>query len=123
MFGKQHFSSNPTNAFRHALWNVLISRKVNKKLKNLSKSAHFAKKFTDLYEKVTQNELLDEQMDLHNNQIGRNLFLSKNDLNESEIVQFLHFLMKKSIKITKSEDIERNQEQLVHITDLCSKIS
>ena len=44
--------------------------------KNKQKSVFWAQKVGDLYEKVTQNEILDQEMDLHNNTTGRILFLN-----------------------------------------------
>ena len=85
LFGSRHHKSNKANAFRHALWNVLICQKTLKKTNNREKSVIWTKKVTDLYEKVTQNEFLDQLMDLHNNEIGRTLFLDLFDKNEATI--------------------------------------
>ena len=89
LFENEHHKSNKANAFRHALWNVLICQKSMKWHKNKQKSVFWAQKVTDLYEKVTQNEILDEAMDLHNNTIGRICFLNFLDQNKAEMVTFL----------------------------------
>ena len=77
LFGMSHHKSNKANASRHAIWNYLLCQKSFKIIKNGQKSANWARKVANLYEKVTNNDVLDEFMDLHNNQIGRKVFLEQ----------------------------------------------
>ncbi len=70
IYGKAHHKNGKANAFRHALWNVLICQKTLKITKNKDKSAFWAQKVTHLHEKLTKNEILDTAMDLHNNAVG-----------------------------------------------------
>ncbi len=115
LFGQAHHRSNKANAFRHALWNVLICHKTLKKTKNIEKSIIWAKKVTNLYEKVTNNEEIEKAMDVHNNNVGLDLFLSVFGENEEEIVVLLQKMMKKSEKVTNLEDFARHGHALVHL--------
>ena len=114
-FGRDHHLSNQANAFRHALWNFLICQKTRKLTKNNQKSIIWAKKVTVLYEKVTKNAILDEAMDLHNNAIGRKLFLDKKEGKTTEIVAFLTKKMEKAVKIDQIEEINNIENELVYI--------
>ena len=117
LFGKKHQLSTKANAFRHALWNILICRKTLKFTKNENKSVVWAQKFTDLYEKVTKNEYLDEAMDLHNNRVGRKVFLSKKRLKNQEMIRFLLEMKEKAQKIEQIEDVIKFDSELVYIID------
>ena len=117
LFGKKHQLSTKANAFRHALWNILICRKTLKFTKNENKSVVWAQKFTDLYEKVTKNEYLDEAMDLHNNKVGRKVFLSKKQLKNQEMIRFLLEMKEKAQKIEQIEDVIKFDSELVYIID------
>lgn len=115
LFGNTHHKGNKANAFRHALWNILICKEVLKKSKTTEKTLNWTQKVTNLYEKVTQNALLDKKMDLHNNKIGQNFFLKVLDKNEAEIIQFLQYKAENAQKITLIEDLETATNQLVYL--------
>lgn len=115
IFGNTHHLSNKANAFRHALWSVLICQKTLKKTKNEEKSIIWAKKVTDLYEKVTDNTKIEKEMDLHNNGLGLILFSSNIGKNEADIIKLLREMMKKSQKVTNLEDFVIFKKTLVHI--------
>lgn len=74
-FPETNSSHGVGNAFRHALWTCLILMYCCK-ISSPRKSAAFCKKITDLYEDLFPNEPLETFMDLHNNQIGIDLFMS-----------------------------------------------
>jgi CelD/BcsL family acetyltransferase involved in cellulose biosynthesis len=116
-FGNTHHKSNQANAFRHALWNVLICQKTMKCAKNKQKSVFWTQKVGDLYEKVTQNELLDEAMDLHNNTIGRIFFLNHIDKNEEEMIHLLQKMAKKAQKVAEIEEINYFKNALVFLEE------
>jgi hypothetical protein len=103
LYKHTHHKSNKANAFRHALWNVLICRKVMKYAQNKQKSVFWAQKVSDLYEKVTQNEILDQEMDLHNNTTGR--------------ILFLNHLGQKAQKTKKIEQMRQHKNELVYLTE------
>ncbi|MDC8002437.1 hypothetical protein POV27_00100 [Aureisphaera galaxeae] len=117
LYGKSHHKSNKANAFRHAFWNLLICQKTLKKTKNAKKSADFTQKVTDLYEKATKNEEMDQAMDFHNNAIGRSLFLDFFDQNESELVNLVQKKAEKAQKVAKFEEIEQYKNELVYISE------
>jgi hypothetical protein len=117
LFKKAHHRRNKANAFRHALWNVLICKNSLKMTKNKQKSVFWAQKVTDLYEKVTNTDLLDEAMDLHNNGIGRICFLNYLDKNEAKIVEILQEKSKNAQKVSKIVEIESNSAALVYLEE------
>jgi hypothetical protein len=115
LFGKAHHRSNKTNAFRHALWNVLICHNTLRKTQNTEKSILWTEKVTNLYEKVTDNGKIEEVMDLHNNKVGLNLFLSVFDKKEDEIINILQNMMGKSKKVNDIHDFEKFKHHLVYL--------
>ena len=117
LYKHTHHKSNKANAFRHALWNVLICRKVMKYAKNKQKSVFWAQKVGDLYEKVTQNEILDQEMDLHNNTTGRILFLNHLEQKEAKIIDLLQKMSQKAQKTKKIEQMRQHKNELVYLTE------
>lgn len=113
-FGKRHHKRGKANAFRHALWNVKICQKSLKWTKNEQKSVNWAKKVTDLFEKVAKNDPLDTAMDLHNNAIGRKLFFEQK---EADFVQILLKMIENGQKVTKIEQIGHFENQLIYISE------
>jgi hypothetical protein len=115
LFGKLHHTNRKENAFRHALWNLEICQYCQKKLKNEQKTVNWAQKVTNLYEKVTQNDTLAQEMDLHNNAIGRKLFLSHFSQKTDKMIDFLLEMMQNAVKITQIDEINTNEDELVYI--------
>lgn len=72
-FPKTNSSNGIGNAFRHSLWTCLITMYCCK-ISSPEKSLDFCKKMTDLHEELFPNEPLEKKMDLHNNQVGMDLF-------------------------------------------------
>ncbi len=120
LFKKAHHKNNVTNAFRHALWNVLIAKKCFPKNNSVEKSLEWAKTITDLHEKLAPNSELEMIMDLHNNEIGRTLFAEKQlqDKNEESIITLLKEKMETDVKVSSIEEIEENKSEFVYIEDL-----
>jgi hypothetical protein len=114
-FGNTHHRSNPANAFRHALWNVLICEKSLKWTRNKQKSVFWAQKVGDLYEKVTQNTPMEEEMDLHNNAVGIIYFLNLLGKNEAEIIHYISIKMKSAQKVSKIEEMKSYRIEMVFI--------
>lgn len=114
LFGKKHYQDNRENAFRHAYWNFLIAEKVFQKNNSVEESIIWAKKITDLHERMAPNKALARAMDLHNNDVGRNLF-SNNP--EENAVEKLQDLMNSAVKITEPELSKFDKNQLVFIED------
>lgn len=116
-YGTNHNKSNKGNAFRHALWNVLICKRVLKITKNKQKSVFWTQKFTELYEKVTQNQPLDTAMDLHNNAIGRMCFFNLIDKDETNSITSIHQATKNAQKVNTIEEMKNYSNQLVYLVD------
>lgn len=113
-FGDKHHFDNPTNAFRHAYWNYLICIKCFKASGTAVEVAAWAKKVTDLHEDLSPNELLAREMDLHNNRIGREIFLN-NSQGIPGPVKFFKKLMAEAIRVDTLEQIKNAGSQLVYI--------
>jgi len=120
LFGKAHHKNNVTNSFRHALWNVLIVKNVYSKNNSVEKSVIWAKRITDLHEKLAPNAKLEMEMDLQNNEVGRNLFAEKHlfDKDRSIIISVLKEKMETAVKVSSIKDIEKNKSEFVFIEKL-----
>ena len=108
---KKHYLNGRANAFRHALWNYLIAKNCSEWSKNKGKVLEWTKNITDWHEFAFPNRKLARKMDLHNNEIGRRLFLK----HEKESV--LKEMTKKSIFIDSDSDLTVLEKQLVHIAE------
>ena len=116
-YGNKHHLSNPANAFRHALWVILIIRKCLKWRNNEEKAISWAKKFTDWHEKFSPNELLEEAMDLHNNQVGISFYEEVMGKSEEEIISFLKQKASEAKKIETVDQVGNLERILVYIDD------
>ncbi|WP_308421285.1 DUF6973 domain-containing protein [Cloacibacterium rupense] len=110
LFPITHSTDGAGNAFRHALWNCLIMMYCCK-ISSVEKSLQWAEKITGLHEDLFPNEPLQTKMDLHNNEIGRQYFMSllpgihRQFFETSFFVDHLLELTKKSV-ILESEGQE-----------------
>jgi len=117
LYGKAHHKNGKANAFRHAFWNIEICQRSFGVTKNVDKSVNWAKKITGLHEKMAPNGKLETAMDLHNNEIGRMLFISIIDRNESNFVDVTQKKIENAQILTKVEDVENCKNELVYISD------
>jgi len=117
LYGRAHHKNGKANAFRHALWNILICRNCRKRTKSDEKSAIWTEKLTLLFEKVTKNDLLDQHMDLQNNSLGIKWFLGKSFENETEVVRFIQKKLENAQKVTKIEEIGNIENTLIYISE------
>lgn len=115
LFGNDHHENNPTNAFRHALWNYLICEACYKVCHSIEISMEWSQKITDLHEELAPNEQRAKAMDLHNNQVGRWLFKKYSSEENLDITKLLKEEMKKAKKVSKAEEINTQLYQLVYI--------
>lgn len=76
----------------------------------------WSKKITDLHEKLSPNSEIARNMDLHNNLVGRNLFVEKLASKEN-IQQILEQMLKEAIKVGKVQEIKLAGNKLVYIED------
>ncbi len=117
-YGRLHHKNNATNAFRHALWNFLIAKKCSKWRRNTRKAIRFAEKITNWHEEFSPNEPLEKEMDLHNNLIGRKLFIISEELPLDEVIVRLKNKVENSKRIENVEDLEKYSNDLVHIVEM-----
>ncbi|MCG2417603.1 hypothetical protein K8089_01115 [Aequorivita sp. F47161] len=114
-YGSKHHLSNKANAFRHALWVVLIIKRCLKWRDNEEKVKTWAKAFTDWHEDFSPNEALERTMDLHNNAVGVILFEKIKDKSEAEIVSFLKRKASEAVQIKTVNDVENIETDLIYI--------
>lgn len=113
-FGKEHHKDTRANAFRHALWNFLICQKCSEVSKSENSAATWSEKVTNLHELLSPNREIARKMDLHNNFIGRNVYLQNPDV---DIILKLDQMIQEAIKIKSAEDITNAGNKLVFLED------
>ena len=118
LYGDLHHKDNRTNAFRHALWNYLICRSCLPAAGSPGNAMSWSKRITDLHERLSPNEGLAKEMDLHNNRIGRELFIDSLDKEKEEVVFILQQKTGEAIKIESVEEIEKENNKLVFLEKL-----
>lgn len=119
-FGNDHHKNNVGNAFRHALWNMLITLYSIEAGKSIERSIDWAKYITDWHEDAFKNSPLERAMDLHNNQVGRNWFINLHEegkplKSRDTIVSYLLNNVDKGIHITSLEETKSMPNRLVFI--------
>ncbi|WP_243735763.1 DUF6973 domain-containing protein [Christiangramia sabulilitoris] len=113
-FGNEHHLDNQANAYRHALWNFLLSDSFYKVSGSMDKAVFLSKMITDLHEEIFPNSALSRMMDLHNNKIGRNLFFKDKDM---DIILCLEQMVKDARKVNSEKDLRNLKDQLVYLKD------
>ncbi|QED38357.1 hypothetical protein FK178_11810 [Antarcticibacterium arcticum] len=113
-YGELHHSNDLTNAYRHALWNLLICEECFKVTGNVEKTINWARKITDLHEELSPNLPLEKAMDLHNNRIGREIFKDSfyDKRNSGEL---LDQKMREAVKIDHISQLQNRETQLIFI--------
>jgi hypothetical protein len=114
-YGSKHHLGNPANAFRHALWVILITKMCLKWQNNEQKAKMWAKKFTDWHEDFSPNEDLERAMDLHNNTMGLRYFEQVKDRNEAETVSYLKQKASEAVRILTVKEVKSIEDKLVYI--------
>lgn len=114
-YGKTHNLHNRANAVRHALWNLLIAKRVAAKKQNASSAMQWAQKITDWHEEFSVNIELAKAMDLHNNKIGRNLYVTLNGQSATDMLKHLQVIALDALKINSPEEISMAEQRLVYI--------
>ena len=117
LFGKKHQNHNQENAFRHALWNIIIAKNCYSPKRGVNKVVEWAEKVTTLHEKTAPNKPLETAMDLHNNKIGLTL-LQKEKLYQkplSEIKKTLLEEMKLGVKVSSVEEMKQHTDKMVYL--------
>src|SRR5690554_708867 len=62
IYGSSHHGDNRANAFRHALWNILVAKQVFKIVKTEERAISWAEKITTLHEILMPNAPLETEM-------------------------------------------------------------
>jgi hypothetical protein len=121
LYPKTHHLTGKANAFRHALWNMLICNECVKWKNDIYKAVTWAKMTTDWHEEFSPNKALARAMDLHNNNVGRCLYLDlyngQKKLKTNYLISYLTEKLNASVKVTSEDDIKDNPKLLVYITD------
>ncbi|MEC5394176.1 DUF6973 domain-containing protein [Bergeyella sp. RCAD1439] len=108
-FPDTHSSNGVGNAFRHAFWCCLILM-YGCKISSPRKTLAFCKKITDLHEELFPNEPLETLMDLHNNKIGMDLFMTMLSGVHRQFFEKQFFIEKLMDKV-KTAEILRSTDQ------------
>ncbi len=111
-----HNLHNKANAFRHAIWNILIAQECLKFTKDVDKVLAWTKRITDWHEEFSPNEKMAKLMDLHNNALGRKNFLVLKDKSKNEIVDNLILKLETAIKINTESELDKI-DNLVFLKD------
>ncbi len=115
-YGHAQGKNGKANAFRHALWNILIGKAIYKKTGDMQTSIRWAEKITDLHEYLFPNVSLEKHMDLHNNRVGRNYFVKLHNSGE-DMLSYLVEQTKKAVLITDVEMALGYKEDLIYISE------
>ena len=116
-FGRKHYQNGQANAFRHALWNVLIAKYCAKSANVVDRALNWTKKITDWHEETFFSKELPMKMDYHNNAVGRDLFKKYPQWPQVAFVQKLVSLSDRAIKIKSETDLNQYKNQLVFISN------
>ena len=119
-FPKTSATNGIGNAFRHALWSALIMMYCCK-ISSPQKALKFCKEMTDLHEELFPNEPLEKKMDLHNNQVGMDLFMEMLPGIHRQFFEksfFIEALQKKTAKAKVLTSLEDHFEgELVYLDE------
>ena len=116
-FGQAHHLHNRANAIRHALWNILIMKRIYKNPSNILSALAWADKITSWHEDFSVNEPLERAMDLHNNQVGRYWFSDYKTNSEKEIVESLKQRALKARQILDVNETKYCFGRLVYLSE------
>ena len=110
-----HDQHNKANAFRHALWNLLIAKESAKFSSDLDAVLSWTKRITDWHEEFSPNKEMAKLMDLHNNKIGRNNFLNLKKNSTEVIVASLKNEFLNAVQVQQKSEFKNYENQLVYL--------
>ncbi|MBP2834160.1 hypothetical protein J8281_18325 [Aquimarina sp. U1-2] len=79
------------------------------------KAVDWAKQVTDLHEDLSPNSELERAMDLHNNKIGRDLFVQFKDRSHLDLIHLVKQKTRTAVRVENSSDIKNFPDNLVHL--------
>lgn len=106
---------NKANAFRHALWNILIAKESAKFSSDVEEVLSWTKRITDWHEEFSPNKEMARLMDLHNNQFGRNKFLDLKEKSTETIVISLKNEFTNAVQVKHPSEFKNLENQLVYL--------
>lgn len=115
-FREAHGGRGPANAFRHAAWNLLIAKNCMV-FTSADKALEWAEFITNMHEECFPNDEFDNQMDLHNNEVGRQVFyelIQKNITTKPKMIEHLVQLSKEAVGCVSPSEIAQFPLQLVY---------
>lgn len=115
-FGDDPAGNGPANAYRHAVWNALTALYCSK-ISSVEKSLKWTEKITNLHEELFPNDEYNRLMDLHNNKVGRNLFLKAHKSGKKSKQELLEMLIKKSksaVGLRSETEFQDYRDRLVY---------
>ncbi len=115
-FPNIHNFDNKANAFRHALWNILIAKQCLKFSSDIEQVLAWTKQITDWHEEFSPNKLLAQKMDLKNNQLGRKWFASLKNESIIAIEEYLIEKLDSAVKINMESSLDKI-DNLVFLED------
>src|SRR5690606_4367146 len=118
-FTESHSGRGVANAFRHAAWNLLIAKNCAVFTSN-EKAVAWAKFITDLHEECFPNEPFDNQMDLHNNEIGRAVFqelIHQKTHSKKKMIQHLMEKSETAVGLNEAKEIQKIKGELVYFSE------
>ncbi|WP_420883191.1 DUF6973 domain-containing protein [Zhouia amylolytica] len=120
-FPNLHHLNNSSNAFRHALWNILLTKEAYQWNKDFDEALQWAKTITDWHEEFSPNKPLERAMDLHNNAYGRTFvhkMFKRNNIIETDSEKLAKELLQfvtTSKKVSNLNELSTLKNQLVHL--------
>ena len=119
LYPKTNSNNGKGNAFRHSYWSCLIMMYFCK-VSSPEKSLKWCEKLTDMHEDLFPNKPLETKMDLHNNRVGMDYFMSlvpgiHRQFFESNF--FIEELRKRTENavLIRSVDEEVDENQLIYL--------
>jgi hypothetical protein len=110
-----HDEHNKANAFRHALWNLLIAKESAKFSSDLKAVLNWTKRITDWHEEFSPNKEMAKLMDLHNNKFGRNQFLVLKEKSIETIITTLKYELLNAVQVQQKSEFKNFENQLVYL--------
>lgn len=118
-FYEAHGGRGIANAFRHSAWNLLIAKNASF-FTTEDKAIEWAKFITDMHEECFPNEAFDNQMDLHNNRIGRDFYAelrSKGIKSTGEMMKFLFEKSESGVGLTDEKEFGKYPNEMVYYAE------